>query len=78
MKLVPADAKLQKKSTPQTHAKLIPTKKITNLYEEVCTFLDTVERAWQATERMHEEYPVGDTRFQSIGSKKNNFNEFGT
>ena len=52
MKLVPADAKLQKKSTPRTYAKLIDTQKITDLYEEVCTFLDTVERAWQAAERM--------------------------
>ena len=52
MKLVLADTKPQNKSTPQTHAKLIPTKKITILYEEVCAFLDTVERAWQAAERM--------------------------
>jgi hypothetical protein len=52
MKLVPANAKLQKKSTPRTYAKSIDTQKITDLYEEVCTFLDTVERAWQAAERM--------------------------
>jgi hypothetical protein len=52
MKLVPANAKLQKKSTPRTYAKSIDTQKTTDLYEEVCTFLDTVERAWQAAERM--------------------------
>jgi hypothetical protein len=52
MKLVPADVKLQKKSTPRTNAKSIDTQKITDLYEEVCTVLDTVERTWQAAERM--------------------------
>jgi hypothetical protein len=52
MKLVLADTKPQNKSTPRTNAKSIDTQKITDLYEEVCTFLDTVERAWQATERM--------------------------
>jgi len=52
MNLVPFDAKLPKKSNHRTPAKSIETQKVTDLYEEVCTFLDTVERAWQAAERM--------------------------